>query len=42
MNNTTIGADLAKDVIQVCIFSQQIKKKAGHPITLNRNHLILL
>jgi len=23
MNNTTIGVDLAKDVIQVCVFSQQ-------------------
>jgi transposase len=23
MNNTTIGVDLAKNVIQVCVFSQQ-------------------
>jgi len=23
MNNTTIGVDLAKDVIQVCVLSQQ-------------------
>ena len=23
MNNTTVGVDLAKDVIQICVFSQQ-------------------